>query len=355
MVNKIAILDMVWQTALGDDVDSVWNLFLKDGIGISETGLAQISKPGTASEKMYAFVRKDLERLLKSMGPQLNTRRTCLIVGTGFGSRLEAAEESLSFDDAWLNSLADEFKLQESMLVLTACSSGSDAIALAMELLQAGYTDACISGGVDVITAAKQYAHQALGTLSKKQLRSFDEQRDGTLLGEGSAFFILKRSGEYSIKPKAWLYASGLANAASGLTMPESKGHSLALAIKKTLKQAQLHADDIGLIHAHGSGTYLNDLVEAKAFSLFSKTAITFATKGRLGHTLGATGAIGLLALILALLTQQVPSIAHLATPMSAFPTILAQHNHRLHNIRYGISTTLGFGGFDSCLLAGID
>jgi 3-oxoacyl-[acyl-carrier-protein] synthase II len=110
----------------------------------------------------------------------------------------------------------------------------------------------------------------------------------------------------------------------------------------------------IGLINAHGSGTVMNDTTESNAFTaLFSGSSnpLIFATKGNFGHTLGATGAIEAIALILALREGRVPPIYGLEQPLPEFALPLAISQPISCTARAGLSLTLGFGGFDTSLI----
>jgi 3-oxoacyl-[acyl-carrier-protein] synthase II len=110
----------------------------------------------------------------------------------------------------------------------------------------------------------------------------------------------------------------------------------------------------IGLINAHGSGTVMNDTTETNAFkALFTGDSgpLVFATKGNFGHTLGATGAIEAIALILALREGRVPPIHGLEQPLPEFSLPLAISQPVSCAARAGLSLTLGFGGFDTSLV----
>ena len=131
-------------------------------------------------------------------------------------------------------------------------------------------------------------------------------------------------------------------------------GLSAGYAIRRSLADAGLPAEAIGLVNAHGSGTVMNDTTEHHAFSQVfpgPERPLVFATKGNFGHSLGATGAIEAIALILALRTGQVPPIAGLEEPLPDFTLPLPIGNPVSCTARVGLSLTLGFGGFDTSLV----
>jgi 3-oxoacyl-[acyl-carrier-protein] synthase II len=237
--------------------------------------------------------------------------------------------------------------------VSTACSAGSDAILLGAELLRAGAARCCVCGGADVLTWSKRLAHSALGTMSPTTLRAFDVRHDGTLLGEGAAFLVLEPAAE-SRTHHARLRGAGSANDAAAMTAPDTTGLGARYALERSLADAGLGPEAIGLINAHGSGTPLNDATEAHALrDVFAGQGcpLVFATKGNFGHSLGATGAIEAVALVLALATRRVPPVIGLEQPDPAFPLPLPFRQPMDCAARIGLSLTLGFGGFDTSLV----
>jgi 3-oxoacyl-[acyl-carrier-protein] synthase II len=204
------------------------------------------------------------------------------------------------------------------------------------------------------LTGSKRLNHSALGTMSPTTLRAFDVRRDGTLLGEGAGFMVLEPRQAGSQVPLAWLCGAGSANDAAGMTAPDSEGAGARLAIQRSLSDAKLQPEDIGIINAHGSATPLNDATERAAFrTLFSsdRRPTVFATKGNFGHSLGATGAIEAIATVLALRKGEIPPIVGLEQPDPDFPLPLACGRATPCDARFGLSLTLGFGGFDTSLV----
>jgi 3-oxoacyl-[acyl-carrier-protein] synthase II len=360
----IAVTGIAWSTALGDSLESVWNRLLA-----GETGFQTHPAPGRLRNYLAAAVpglsldRPPAERLvrltcstlrqtLQAAGRDPADPEVLVVAGTSLGAYLEQdpSQKSLS---RWADTVAREVCLANSPLaVSTACSSGSDAILVGAELIRAGVARCCVCGSADVLTWSKRVAHSSLGTLSPTTLRAFDERHDGTLLGEGVGFLVLEK--EPTRAPLAYLRGAGSANDAAGMTAPDADARGARYALERSLADAGVEPSDIGLINAHGSGTPLNDATERMAFrDLFAGTGQTlvFATKGNFGHSLGATGSLEAIALLLAMRTGQVPPIVGLEQPDPEFPLPLARTTATRWDAQIGLSLTLGFGGFDTSLI----
>jgi 3-oxoacyl-[acyl-carrier-protein] synthase II len=277
---------------------------------------------------------------------------TFLVLGTSLGTYLENdPNESLY---AWAKEVGNDLGMATPPIaVSTACSSGSDAILLGAEMIRMGNANCCICGGADVLTWSKRVGHSTLGTMSPTMLRAFDQRHDGTLLGEGAGFVVLEADNG-SKKPLAKLAGAGSANDATAMTAADVTGLSARYAIERSLADAKLPASAIGLINAHGSGTPMNDMTERNAIQMVFRhepKPLIFATKGNFGHSLGATGALEAIALILAMRTRKVPPIVGLEQPDPEFYFPLAYPSAKDHTAEFGLSLTLGFGGFDTSLI----
>jgi 3-oxoacyl-[acyl-carrier-protein] synthase II len=364
MDKRIAVTGMAWLTALGDDLESVWQALLAGESGLKPVPYsgrlrndlaAEAAMDGSKApaERLVEIACRTILRALSSAGREPDDPDVMLVLGTSLGAYLDDsnARESLS---GWALEVAQELGTRAGPVVVsTACSSGSDAIMVGAELIRAGVAKCCVCGGADVLTASKRLGHTALGTMSPTQLRAFDVRHDGTLLGEGAGFMVLEPESSQR-KPIAILRGTGSANDATGMTVADISGLSAEYAMRRSLADANLPSSAIELINAHGSGTVMNDTTECNAFtSVFSgpERPMVFATKGNFGHTLGATGAIESIALVLALRSGQVPPVHGLAQPLPEFPLPLPHSKTAPCEGRLGLNLTLGFGGFDTSLI----
>jgi 3-oxoacyl-[acyl-carrier-protein] synthase II len=359
----MAVTGMAWLTALGDDLQSVWKSLLAGQSGLKIVPFQgrlrnQMAAPAMEAtlpppDRLVQMATQTIRRALQSAGREPNDPDVQLVLGTSLGAYLDdpASRRSLS---GWAVEVARDLGSSVAPIVVsTACSSGSDAILVAAELIRAGKANCCVCGGGDVLTDGKRLAHTALTTMSPTQLRPFDVRHDGTLLGEGAGFLVLEPE-QAGRAPLAILRGTGSANDATGMTVADTTGLSAAYAIERSLTDADLLQGEIGLINAHGSGTVMNDTTESHAFSrVFSGPScpIVFATKGNFGHTLGATGAIEAIAVVLSLRSGEVPPIGGLEQPLPDFPLPLPVLRPASCNAQFGLSLTLGFGGFDTSLI----
>ncbi|MBP2330539.1 3-oxoacyl-[acyl-carrier-protein] synthase II [Kibdelosporangium banguiense] len=368
MTNDIRVTGMAWHTALGTGLDEVWQALLSGASGVRPVPSAHPVRNDLAAvvpdlpanddhtERQHLLGRRTLLAAIGNAGLGITDPRLRLVAGTSYGPHLDAPADSLG---RWGREIATALGMPRSPLtVSTACSAGSDAVLLGAALIAEGAEEICVVGGVDVLTPAKRLGHSALGTMSPTRLRSFDTARDGTILGEGAAFLVLEstRSAEArGARVYGRLTGTGSANDAAGSTAPDTSGDTVVRAINAALRAASRSTDEVAVLNAHGSGTPVNDDVECRSFQRTFRPGtdgpVVFATKGAFGHTLGATGALEAVAVLMALRDHRVPPVPGLTTPMADFPLRLPTSEAMSFTGDVGLSVTLGFGGFNTCLV----
>ncbi len=363
------ITGMGWLTALGDDLNAVWDALLKGESGLTDVPSAHrlrntraavvpsVDREGRPAERQRIMAGRALARALRDACLDSGDSAIYPVLGTSYGPHLdEPATHSLSL---WAAEAARDAGLVNSPLtVSTACSAGSDSLLIGLELLRSGTAEVCVCGGADVLTAAKRLGHSLLGTMSATDIRPFDVGHDGTLLGEGAGFMVIE-TGESAahrgVRVHGLLAGTGSSNDATGSAAPDPSGHALGLAVRRALDDAGVPASGIAMISAHGSATPSNDMIEARGYSkLFGECrpdVVVFATKGAFGHTLGATGLLEAITVVQALKHGCVPPIHGLADAMPDVKFKLAGETPTPVAGRFGLSVTLGFGGFNTCLL----
>jgi 3-oxoacyl-[acyl-carrier-protein] synthase-1 len=183
-----------------------------------------------------------------------------------------------------------------ALTVATACSSGASAIVRGTELISAGFCDAVIAGGADIVSETVLLGFHSLEVLSESLCNPFSKNRKGINLGEGAAFFLLEASPPVDKRVNACveLLGAGESSDAFHMTTPGPDGAGPVKAMKAALLNARLESAQVGYVNLHGTGTELNDKAEALAMrELFgSSPPPASSTKPIMGHTLGAAGAL---------------------------------------------------------------
>jgi 3-oxoacyl-[acyl-carrier-protein] synthase-1 len=173
--------------------------------------------------------------------------------------------------------------------VATTCSSGANALASARRLLHLGVCDLVIGGGADALCRTVLEGFQALESVSRRgRCNPFSRNRDGILVGEGAALFLMSRDPG----PIA-LLGVGASSDAHHLAAPRPDGEGALRAMENALAEAGLTPAEVDYINLHGTGTRQNDAMESAAVHrLFGGRTPCSSTKGATGHCLGAAGAI---------------------------------------------------------------
>ncbi|MEU0052460.1 beta-ketoacyl synthase N-terminal-like domain-containing protein [Streptomyces sp. NPDC006309] len=363
----VRITGMGWTTALGDGLDEVWQR-LRDGrAGIrplpgdgplpapAAALLTDGAEDGAPSRRQVRLAVTTASAALRDAGCPAGDVDT-LVLGSSLGPHLDDAAETPPH--ALTAAVARQLGVARSVSVSTACSSGADAVLTGAALLTRGEAERCLCGGIDLLTAGKLLGHRALGTLSASgTVRPFDTGRDGTLFGEGAGFLLLETPAAAAARGArvlGELAGWGASNDGTGPTAPDETGAGAVLAVRHALARAGARPGDIAVINAHGTGTRANDTAEAACYRTVFGTAphpVVFATKPALGHTLGATGALEAIALLLALRHGSVPPVLNTRAVMPELTVPLAAGAGREVTGSLGISLTLGFGGFNTCLV----
>ncbi|MCP3898371.1 MAG: beta-ketoacyl-[acyl-carrier-protein] synthase family protein [Desulfobacteraceae bacterium] len=240
--------------------------------------------------------------------------------------------------------------------VVNACSSGTDAIGIAISWIKKGLCDIVIAGGADELNRVPIAGFNSLGILSDSLCKPFDKNRDGLNLGEGAAFLVLEkessaRKRDTELLAECCSYST--AADAYHLTTPEPDGQGLKIAINKALSNANLKPNNINFINAHGTATKNNDMVEGHVFKdMFSKDTKVLSIKGHTGHTLGAAGAIDAVLTVLSIKKQWLPNNAGFSQedPEIGFSPVTESTNFEA---KYALSTSLAFGGVNSAVIFG--
>lgn len=252
-----------------------------------------------------------------------------------------------------------------NMAVVTACATGTNAVGEAAELIRRGQADAMLAGGSEAVIVPIAMAGLSVMTaLSTRNddpehaSRPFDLQRDGFVMGEGSAVLLLE-SEEHALARGATVLAEvtgyGATNDAYHISAPAENGAGAAICMRNALQHANLTVKDIQYINAHGTSTPLNDKSETAAIkTVFGEQAYEIpvsSTKSMTGHLLGASGALEAMICTLAIRDQIMPPTINYETPDPDCDLDYVPNTCRPGELRHVMSNSFGFGGHNATII----
>ena len=252
----------------------------------------------------------------------------------------------------------------ESMVVVTACASATHAIGEAYKTIKQGYEDVIVAGGTEASICGMGIAGfenmKALSNSSDKNRASipFDKERSGFVMGEGSGAIVLEEY-EHAVRRGAKIYAEvigfGSSTDAYHITSPCPDGEGGAKAMIRAIKDADIKAEDVDYINAHGTSTHLNDLTETMAIKTAlgnaSKKVMVSSTKGNTGHLLGAAGAVEAIYCVKALEKGIVPPTINYKEKDEECDLDIVPNEPRKADLKIVMSNSLGFGGHNACIV----
>jgi 3-oxoacyl-[acyl-carrier-protein] synthase II len=406
---RVVITGLGAVSSLGLDLQSNWDNMLRGVSGAGPITRFDTSKhtckfacdvwdweterffPKTESKRLDRFTMFFLvaaEQAMKASGLEMDkedrTRAGCL-TGTGIGGiheieaskvlMIERGADRVSpffipkiMANAMAGQAAIRFGLQGTCYVTSsACASAGHAIGLALRTIQWGEADIMLTGGSEAATTELGLAgFCALKAVSsrnddpKRASRPFDKDRDGFVMGEGSAAIVLE---EYEHAKKRGapiiceLVGFGSTDDAFHITAPAENADGPSRAITQALRDGNVAPERVGYVNAHGTSTFLNDKIETAAikrvFGDHAKKLCVSSTKSMVGHLLGASGAIELTAAAMTIKTGNVHPTINYETPDPDCDLDYVPNEAREKTVDYAISNSLGFGGHNTCLLVG--
>ena len=259
--------------------------------------------------------------------------------------------------------IAIRFKAKSSCLsVVTACSTGTNAIGEAFRAIRHGYADAIIAGGSEAtitpigISGFVNMTAMSLSDDPSAAILPFDKRRNGFIMGDGAGTVILEEY-EHAVSRGAKIYAeiSGYGSTcdAHHITAPDPEADSSARAISMAFEESGSQAGTV-YVNAHGTGTPLNDASETlaikKAFGVRISDVLVSSTKSMTGHMLGAAGAVEAVIAVLALRNGIIPPTAGLYEPDEKCDLDYVPITARQAEITTSLSMSMGFGGHNACV-----
>lgn len=242
------------------------------------------------------------------------------------------------------------------LTVVNACSSGTDAIGVALSWLKSGMCDIAVGGGSDELNHVPYCGFASLGIANQELCAPFDRDRKGLNLGEGAGVLIIETKASAARRGRTtdlFLAGYGSANDAYHLTAPSPEGVGLRASFITAMREAGIGPQEVGFVNTHGTGTHDNDLVEGRVMAdLFGPGLHMLSTKGYTGHTLAAAGGLEAVYTAAGLRAGWVPASAGFRTRDEAIPMAPVQEKTAI-TAQYAISTSMAFGGNNAALVIG--
>ena len=371
------------QVACEIDVGRIDSAWLHSHLGMPDTVLDQYEQAGAWRDRKSAFGLLASFEAWRMAGCGENERDAALVVALGleqgflddfapffsdgaidWDAERNAASDGIRFRsdvDLCARIVGEVLQLEGAVVVnASACAAGGLAIAHAASLIERGAATMVLCGGADsMVNPFGLGGMTRLGAPSSRNegdaCRPFDRRRDGLVIGEGAAMFVLEseeRAARRGARPLARILGYGSTQDAYRVTAPRPDGAAAQRAMQLALTRAKLAPSDIGYINAHGTGTPLNDVAEAGAIRATFGDVPVRSIKGAIGHLMAASGAIEAAACLLPFERGLLPGTANHRDkdPLCEANVIGAP---RAANVDAVLSNSFGFGGQNVSLIFG--
>lgn len=402
---SVVVTSLAATTSIAGDVDATWKGLLNGESGIatleddfvSEYDLPVRIGGHLAVSPTSLLSRVELRRLSyveqlatvlgrevwKNAGsPEVDPLRLGVSIGTGLGggdSLIEANDKMKAGGYRKVSPLAVqmvmpngpaavvglELKAQAGVITpVSACSSGSEAIAHAWRMIVMGDADMVVTGGVegyiDAVPIASFSMMRAMSTNNddpKGASRPFDKDRDGFVFGEAGALMVIETE-EHAKARGATIHArllgAGITSDGFHLVAPDPEGTGAARAMSRAIETAGLQKSDITHVNAHATATPIGDTAEALAINkAVGNHAAVYAPKSALGHSIGAVGALESVLTVLAVREGIIPPTLNLENQDPEIDLDVVKGEARVGQIEYAINNSFGFGGHNVALAFG--
>ncbi|WP_040838699.1 KasA/KasB family beta-ketoacyl-ACP synthase [Nocardia brevicatena] len=389
-------------TSLADDMDLTWSRLLDGHTGIAaldddfiaeydlpvRIGGKLKSHPGAqltrVEQRRYSYVEQLAlvlaRRVWAEAGtPEVDGARLAVSIGTGLGGgdALVAAVDAMraggyrkvspmSVPMVMPNGPAAAVSLEigakaGAFAPVSACSSGTEAIAQAWRLIATGEAEVVVAGGVeghiDAVPIASFAMMRAMSTRNaepERASRPFDRDRDGFVFGEAGALLVLeseRHARARGARVHARVLGAGITSDAHHIVASDPAGEGAARAMRNAIATAGLTLADIGHVNAHATSTSIGDASEAAAITAVTPDASVYAPKSALGHSIGAVGALETILTALTLRDQVVPPTLNLEHPDVDLDIV--HGTARPQRVDYALTNSFGFGGHNVTLALG--
>ncbi|WP_225729214.1 MULTISPECIES: KasA/KasB family beta-ketoacyl-ACP synthase [unclassified Nocardia] len=402
---NVVVTSLAATTSVAGDIDATWKGLLNGESGIetleddfiAEYGLPvrigghlKVS-PDTLLNRVEIRRMAYVERLALVLGrevwknagsPTVDTERLGVAIGTGLGggdALVDSIDKLKNAGYRKISPLAVQMIMPNGpsavvgvelgakagvVTPVSACSSGSEAIANAWRMIVMGDADMVVTGGVegyiDVVPIAAFSMMRAMSTRNdnpKAASRPFDRDRDGFVFGEAGALMVIETE-EHAKARGATIHArlmgAGVTSDAFSLVPPDPEGTGAARAMQRAMQTAGLTPRDITHVNAHATATSIGDIAETKAIHAAGVDhASVYAPKSALGHSIGAVGALESILTVLSIRDGIVPPTLNLDNQDPEIDLDVVHGEARHQDIEYAINNSFGFGGHNVALAFG--
>ncbi len=404
---RVVVTGMGAVTPFGVSVDRLWDNLIEGRSGLTAVSLFDTAgfdvriggeipdfDPGKYLDRklvkrldrfaQFALVAAD--EAFQASGLDLTNkdpRRIAVIFGSGIGGMNELEQQytrlmnkgpgkvsAFTIPRLMVNAAAGNISIiygakGNSLAVSSACASASNAMGVALGSIRSGEADVVFTGGSEAaLTPLALAAFAAMRAVSTRNddppraSRPFDRDRDGFVLAEGAGACIfeeLEHARQRGAPILAEVIGFGTTSDADHITQPSEDGAGAAEAMELALKDAAVSVDEIDYINAHGTATPLGDIAETiaikKVFGAAADQLVVSSTKSAVGHSLGASGGVEMVATILAIRNGIVPPTINLDNPGEGCDLDYCPHTARDRKIKVAMNNSFGFGGHNACLV----
>lgn len=369
---------------LADDFVTDYDLPVRIGGRLTAPPGAQLTR---IEQRRMSFVQQLALVLTRQVwqeagAPQLDPERLAVVVGTGLGGgealvhavdvmraggyrKVPPMTVPMVMPNGSAATIGLELGAKGGVYApVSACASGSEAIAHAWRLITTGEADVVVAGGVeghiDAVPIASFAMMRAMSTRNDEPARAsrpFDRDRDGFVFGEAGALLVLE-SEQHARARGAHIHGrvlgAGITSDGYHITGTAPDGGGAARAMRKALATAGLSPSDIGHVNAHATGTPIGDASEARAIMAVTPESSVYAPKSALGHSIGAVGALEAILTLRTLGEQIVPPTLNFENSDDGIAIDVVADKPRHQILDYALSNSFGFGGHNVTLALGV-
>jgi 3-oxoacyl-[acyl-carrier-protein] synthase II len=398
---EVVVTGLGATTPLGGDVASTWENMLAGHSGVSaltqewaeqlpvriagqlaaEPAIDRVqARRMDRSEQVAVVAAREAWKDSGLAGTDVDPERLGVVVGSGIGgaTTLLAQDDILEASGprrvsphtvpmlmpngpaAWVGL---ELKARAGVHAPTsACATGAESIAWALDMIRAGRADIVVAGGTESVIAPLPIAGfasmRAMSTRNdepEKASRPFDKARDGFVLGEGAGVIVLERADRARARGAtiyARLVGAGMTSDGYDIVQPDPEGWGATRAIARALEDARIAKADVVHVNAHATSTPVGDVAEIIALhKALGDHPVVTSTKSMTGHLLGAAGAVESIATILAVYHGIIPPTINLDDPDEKVDLDVVAHKARHMEIPAALNNSFGFGGHNAALV----